>query len=248
MLVWLHATPLEVGRTYLVKHTSRQTRIRALQIRHRVNVNTFEKEQATELNMNEIASVDFEAHVPLFFDPYASARATGSFILIDAVSNATVGAGMIQEDVQDREGQEDLGLPSLDIVATGVRVEARYERHGHYPATFLLENRPALASRLERALFESGFEVLHLDGAAASPGALVQTIRAMLGIGAVSIYSGDVLDAETKEQLVADVKAKLFELSRENENANDEEVFRRALAVAQSLRFAKPESNEEEAN
>jgi bifunctional enzyme CysN/CysC/sulfate adenylyltransferase subunit 1 len=248
MLVWLHATPLEVGRTYLVKHTSRQTRIRALQIRHRVNVNTFEKEQTIELNMNEIASVDFEAHVPLFFDPYASARATGSFILIDAVSNATVGAGMIQEDVQDREGQEGLGLPSLDFVATGVRVEARYERHGHYPATFLLENRPALASRLERALFESGFEALHLDGAAASPGALVQTIRAMLGIGAVSIYSGDVLDAETKAQLVADVKAKLFELSRENENANDEEVFRRALALAQTLRFAKLESNEEEAN
>jgi sulfate adenylyltransferase large subunit len=248
MLVWLQATPLEVGRTYLVKQTSRQTRIRALQIRHRVNVNTFEKEQATELNMNEIASVDFEAHVPLFFDPYASARATGSFILIDAVSNATVGAGMIQEDVQDREGQEGLGLPSLDIVATGVRVEARYERHGHYPASFLLENRPALASRLERALFESGFEVLHLDGAAASPGALVQTIRAMLGIGAISIYSGDVLDAATKEQLVADVKPKLFELSRENENANDEEVFRRALALAQSLRFAKLQSNEEEAN
>jgi len=240
ILVWLHATPLEVGRTYLVKHTSRQTRIRALQIRHRVNVNTFEKEQATELSMNEIASVDFEAHVPLFFDPYTSARATGSFILIDAVSNATVGAGMIQEDVHDREGQEGLGLPSLDIVATGVRVEARYERHGHYPATFLLENLPALGPRLERALFERGFEVLHLDGAAVSPGALAQTIRAMLGIGAVSIYSGDVLDAETKEQLVADVRVKLFELFRENENANDEEVFRRALALAESLRFANP--------
>jgi sulfate adenylyltransferase large subunit len=248
MLVWLHATPLEVGRTYLVKHTSRQTRIRALQIRHRVNVNTFEKEQATELSMNEIASVDFEAHVPLFFDPYASARATGSFILIDAVSNATVGAGMIQEDAHDREGQEGLGLPSLDIVATGVRVEARYERHGHYPATFLLENLPALASRLERALFERGFEVLHLDGAAVSPGALAQTIRAMLGIGAVSIYSGDVLHAETKEQLVADVKVKLFELFRENENANDGELFRRALALAESLRFANPEGNQEEAN
>jgi hypothetical protein len=40
----------------------------------------------------------------------------------------------------------------------------------------------------------------------------------------------------------------LFEFSRENENANDEEVFRRALALAQSLRFAKLESNEEEAN
>jgi sulfate adenylyltransferase large subunit len=248
MLVWLHATPLEVGRTYLVKHTSRQTRIRALQIRHRVNVNTFENEQATELNMNEIASVEFEVHVPLFFDPYASNRALGSFILIDVVSNATVGAGMIQDDLHDPRRQEDLELASPDIVATGVSLEVRYERHGHYPAMFLLENQPALALRLERSLFERGFEVLHLDGAAASPGALAQTIRAMLGIGAVSIYSGDVLDVETKEQLVADVKAKLFELSRENENANDEEVFRRALALAQSLRLAKLESNEEEVN
>jgi bifunctional enzyme CysN/CysC/sulfate adenylyltransferase subunit 1 len=248
MLVWLHATPLEVGRTYLVKHTARQTKIRALQIRHRVNVNTFDQEQASKLNMNEIASVELEAHVPLFFDPYASNRAMGSFILIDVVSNATVGAGMIQDDLHDRQGQEGLGLPPLDIVATGVSAMARNERHGHYPATFLLENRPALASRLERALFERGFEVLHLDGAKALPGALAQTIRAMLGIGAVSIYSGDVLDAETKEQLVADVKAKLFELSPENENANSEEVFRRALALAESLRFAKVESNEEEAN
>jgi hypothetical protein len=112
----------------------------------------------------------------------------------------------------------------------------------------LLENRPALASQLERVLFERGFEVLHLDGAAASPGALAQTIRATLGIGAVSIYSGDVLDAETKEQLVTDVKAKLFELSRENENANDEEIFRRALTLAESLRFAKLESDEKEAD
>jgi sulfate adenylyltransferase large subunit len=246
-LVWLHATPLEVGRTYLVKHTARQTKIRALQIRHRVNVNTFDQEQASELNMNEIASVEFEAHVPLFFDPYARNRAMGSFILIDVVSNNTVGAGMIQDDFDDRQGQEGLELASLGIVATSVGAKARYERHGHYPAAFLLENRPALASRLEQSLFRQGFEVLHLDGAV-SPRALVQTIRAMLGIGAVSIYSGDVLDAETKEQLVADLEAKLFEPFRENENANDEEVFGRALALAESLRFSKLESNEEEAN
>jgi len=43
MVVWLHETPLKVGRTYLVKHTARQTKIRALQIRHRVNMNTFEQ-------------------------------------------------------------------------------------------------------------------------------------------------------------------------------------------------------------
>jgi sulfate adenylyltransferase large subunit len=247
MLVWLHATPLEVGQTYHVKHTTRQTKIRALQIHHRVNVNTFDQEQASELNMNEIASVEFEAHVPLFFDPYASNRATGSFILIDAVSNATVGAGMMQDDdVHDRQGQEDVDLASPEIVATGVSAETRYHRHGHLPAIFLLGNQTALASQLERALFERGFEVLKLDGVEGSSVALAQTIRAIHSIGAISIYSGDVLDAEAKKRLFVAVEAKLFDLSQEN--AKEEEVFRRALALAESLWFAKLESNEEEAN
>jgi len=88
--------------------------------------------------------------------------------------------------------------------------------------------------------------VLHLDGIEASPRALAATIRAMREIGAVSIYSGEVLDAETKVQLAADVKLRLFDLSRESANAD--EVFRRALAMADSLRFAKPQNDQEEAN
>src|SRR5229473_1660531 len=133
MVVWLHVSPLEVGRTYLVKHTARQTKIRALRIRHRVNVNTLEQEHATQLNMNDIASVEFEAHVPLFFDPYASDRATGSFILIDTISNATVGAGMIEEAARD--GQR-LEVQELEF-AERVSAQERHERHGHYPATCL---------------------------------------------------------------------------------------------------------------
>ena len=137
MVVWLHVSPLEVGRTYLVKHTARQTKIRALHIRHRVNVNTLEQEHATQLNMNDIASVEFEAHVPLFFDPYASDRATGSFILIDTISNATVGAGMIGEATPDGQRLEAPELVSREIAQKRVSAQERYERHGHYPATFL---------------------------------------------------------------------------------------------------------------
>jgi hypothetical protein len=74
----------------------------------------------------------------------------------------------------------------------------------------------------------------------------VGTIRATRRIGAISIYSGDALDAGTKERLVAEVKLGLFDLSRENENANEQEVFRRAVALADSLRFAKPQNNQEE--
>jgi len=248
MVVWLDETPLEVGRTYFVKHTTRQTKIRALRIDHRVDINTLDEEPATQLNMNDIASVEFEAHAPLFFDPYRSNRVTGSFILIDRVSNATVGAGMIQEDLSDREGQEELELGSPEVEENRVTAEERYQRHAHYPATFLAENQPALASRLERALFEQGFEVLHLEGDEASLYGLLETIRATERMGAISIYSGDLLDAGTKERLGVEVKHGLFDLSLEIENANEEEAFRRALALADGLRFLKPQNGQEEVN
>ncbi len=247
IVVWLHATPLEAGKTYLVKQTARQTKTRVVQIRHRVNVNTLEQEQATQLNMNDIASVDFEAHVPLFFDPYASNRTTGSFILIDAISNATVGAGMIQEDLSDRQRPERAELASPEVAEKRVSAQERYERHGHFPATFLLQNQPALASKLERALFDQGFEVLRFDDEA-SGGTLLDTVRAAQRIGAVFIYSGVALDTETKQRLALEAKPRLFDLSRKNKNANDEEVFRRALALADSLRFARPQKNQEEVN
>jgi sulfate adenylyltransferase large subunit len=246
MVVWLHGTPLEMGRTYLVKHTARQTKIRALKIRHRVNVNTLEQEVATQLNMNDIASVEFEAHVPLFFDPYTSNRATGSFILIDAVSNATVGAGMIQDDPHGQQGQEGSKAVSAESAQNRVDAKERYERHGHYPATFVVETQTALAARLERALFERGFEVMIVDGAEGSPRALAETIHAVQKLGAICIYSGEVLDTETKQGLLAELRTQLFDLSPENENASDEETFRRALALADSLRFAKPRNNQEE--
>jgi sulfate adenylyltransferase large subunit len=248
MVVWLHETALEVGRTYLVKHTARQTKIRALRIRHRVNVNTFEQESATQLNVNDIASVEFEAHVPLFFDPYSSNRTTGSFILIDALSNSTVGAGMIQADSHDPQGRRESERVLPDSARKHVSERERYESHGHNPATFLLENQPALASRLERALFDRGFEVLHLESDEASPTAFLETIRVTRRLGIVVIYSGEPVDAMAKERLFAEVEHRLFDLSLNNENTNDEEVFQRALAVADSLRFAKPQNNQEEVN
>ena len=248
MVVWLHETPLEVGRTYLLKHTSRQTRGRAVEIRYRVNVNSLEHEQVERLNMNDIASVELETHVPIFFDSYASNRATGSFILIDAISNATVGAGMIQEDFLERREPESSEVASLDLAQRRVSAQERYERHGHYPCTFLLENRAGLALKLERALFEKGFEVLHLDNDESSSYALQNTIRAAERIGAVSIYSGRALDSETKRRLVRELNGRLLDPSGENEEAGDEEVFRRALTLADSLRLAKRQSNEGEAN
>ncbi len=247
-VVWLHGTPLEIGRTYLVKHTARQTKIRALRISHRVNIHTLEPEHTTQLNMNDIASVEFEAHAPLFFDPYKRNRATGSFILIDTISNATAGAGMIQEFLADRQIQEEREIAFPEIVRNPVSAEERYRRHGYHPAIFLLENRPAVASKLERALFEKGFEVLLLGGNAESPDSILDAIRTTQRIGAVAIYFGDALDAEAKERLATEANHRLYEISRQSESASDEQLFLRGLVLANSLWLIKPQEDQEEAN
>ena len=94
-VVWMHETPLLPGRTYLAKHTTRTVRASVRAIRFRIDVNTALPIEASELAMNEIAEVEIETNLPLFFDPYPVNRALGSLILIDPVTNATAGAAMI---------------------------------------------------------------------------------------------------------------------------------------------------------
>ncbi len=190
--------------------------------------------------MNDIASVEFEAHVPLFFDSYASNRATGSFILIDELTNATLGAGMIEETAPEEQRLEVRGIE----IAERLSAEERYKRHGHYAATFVLENQRAFATRLERALFEQGFEVLHFDGRDAPSSLLLGAVHAAHRLGAIFIYSGDALATETRQKLAAGVTPAFFDLSQEREKFDDEELFRRALALAYSLRITEQENQE----
>ncbi len=99
-LVWMNEQPLVVGQTYLLKHTTRVVRATVRSIRHRVDVVTSEHHPAAALQMNDIAEVEFETNLPLFFDRYEDSRPLGSFILIDPLSNATVAAGMISASVE----------------------------------------------------------------------------------------------------------------------------------------------------
>jgi bifunctional enzyme CysN/CysC/sulfate adenylyltransferase subunit 1 len=231
-VVWLHGAALELGRTYLVKHTVRQTKIRALHIRHRVNINTLASEPATRLEMNEIGSVEFETHVPLFFDPYSSNRTTGSFILIDAATNATVGAGMIQEDATGAEEE----FASCGSLVTPVADEERYTRHGYFPAVLLLEGRAALAARLERLLFERGFEALHLSQPESSGDSFAHAVRLTQKAGILVLYSGEDLSEEMKQRLAAEFSGRFFDLSGAPElHGNDELIARQVLARAESL-------------
>jgi sulfate adenylyltransferase subunit 1 len=92
---WLSETPMDRARTYLIRHTTRDSKARLTAIDHRLDVNTLEQVPAERLAMNDIAQVSFKLAQPLFVDPYADNRATGAFIIIDESSNNTVGAGMV---------------------------------------------------------------------------------------------------------------------------------------------------------
>lgn len=92
---WLSETPLSPARTYIVRHTTRESKAKIGSIEYKVDVNTLEQQATTDLKMNDIARVSFKLAQPLMVDSYDKNRATGAFIVIDESSNNTVGAGMI---------------------------------------------------------------------------------------------------------------------------------------------------------
>jgi len=155
MLVWMHPEPLDPHKIYLLKHTTRTVRARVHQIRYRVDINTLEHVPATKLEMNDIAAVDVKTTLPLFFDPYRLNRTTGSFILIDPLTNATVGAGIIERPIEHGHGAR--------TGAAGHRKrttkDERLLRYGHPSAAIWLKGRPHVAELVERMLFDEGWHV-----------------------------------------------------------------------------------------
>ena len=100
MVCWLSETALSPARTYIIRHTTRETKAKVGEIAYKIDVNTTEQLAAEgSLGMNDIASISFKLAQPLMVDSYENNRATGAFIIIDEASNNTVGAGMIQAAV-----------------------------------------------------------------------------------------------------------------------------------------------------
>jgi sulfate adenylyltransferase large subunit len=229
MVVWFNAEPAEPGRSYLLKHTSRTVRAKALKIRYRVNVNSLVQEPVDSLQMNDIAYVEFETVSPLFFDPYTQNRITGSFILIDPISNATLGAGMIRADLSDQTAVE--GTIQMPVTAA-----ERYKRHGHHPALILVESNPTLATRLERTLFDDHFEVLHVTGEDEPLHILESSLSLTQSIGLVVIYSCGSLDPQAKSRLSALAADRFFDISAMQLPDQEQDAVQKLLSLLQPLR------------
>jgi len=100
-VVWMDEMPLNVDREYIIKVGSNTTVGSVNAINYQTDVNTIEQKPATQLALNEIGSCNFEVAKEVQFDAYAENRATGAFIIIDRLTNATVGAGMIKRAVEE---------------------------------------------------------------------------------------------------------------------------------------------------
>jgi bifunctional enzyme CysN/CysC len=94
-LVWMDHQPLETGRPYLLKHTTRTVCASVARIRAVIDPATLQREAADRLMLNQFGEVEIETHQPLYFDPYSENRVTGAFVVIDPIANGTLGAGMI---------------------------------------------------------------------------------------------------------------------------------------------------------
>ena len=235
-VVWMHAQSLAVGRNYLVKQTSRQLRGKITRIVHRVDIKSLEPEQAEQLQMNDIATVELETNSPLFFDAYRQNRTTGSFIIIDPLTNATLGAGMIQSPLS---GNADaLASTPAQSSETPVANLERYQRHGHYPAIFSTTARIALAKRLERTLFEEGFEAIVVDANAMSLLFSAKDSWSVLyATGFVVIYANPSLGSEERAELKSVAGGGYFDLDTLNLAAEDADAVRQVFLLAESLRI-----------
>jgi bifunctional enzyme CysN/CysC len=175
MVVWFNEVPLETGKQYLVKHTTRQTSAIVTDIRYRINVSDLHREPATALAMNEVGRVRIECSRPLAADAYVKNHGTGSLILIDRLTNGTLAAGMIverkiaEDSVRRRQGSADAGSNVRLQKRRLVQPADRRGRLGQEPFVLWLTGLPrsgksSIAYAVEKALFDRQRHVHVLDG------------------------------------------------------------------------------------
>lgn len=164
MLVWMAEEPMLPGKKYDIKRATSYVPGSIASITHRVDVNTLEEGAASSLQLNEIGRVRIALDTPIALDGYAHNRTTGSFIVIDRLTNGTVGAGMIIAEPVSAQG-----ITGHHGKLAHVSTEERAMRFGQQPATVLFSGlsgagKSTLAYAVERKLFDMGRAVYVLDG------------------------------------------------------------------------------------
>jgi bifunctional enzyme CysN/CysC len=173
LVCWMSEQPLQPGRRYLVKHTTRTAMVGKVDVRYRLDVETLRRDEETQtLGLNDLARVHFELSSPLVFDSYRRNRVTGSLIVIDEATNDTVAAGVIldtevEEVAVARSGTER--SPNVRWQGSRVTREQRREALGRSGATLWFTGLPGagkstVAAAVEERLLQMGRPAFLLDG------------------------------------------------------------------------------------
>lgn len=160
-IVWFDEQALLPGRSYILRTETDQVSATVTDLKYRINVNDFAHEAAKSLDLNEVGVCNLSTRAPIAFDPFAENRTTGAFILIDRITNATVGAGMILHSLRRAE---NIHWQSLDVGKRG-RSDLKNQRPAVFWFTGLSgSGKSTIANLFEKKLFASGRHTYILDG------------------------------------------------------------------------------------
>ncbi|MTI42784.1 bifunctional enzyme CysN/CysC [Roseibium hamelinense] len=160
-LIWMSEDALLPGRSYLLKIGPKTVNATVTEIKHKINVNTFEHVAGKTLDLNEIAFCNLSLSAPVAFDPYEANRHTGSFILIDRMTNQTVGAGLVWFALRR--------ATNIHWQALEIDKAARGQALGQKPAVVWFtglsgSGKSTIASLVEKKLHAEGRHTYVLDG------------------------------------------------------------------------------------
>ncbi|WP_442578606.1 sulfate adenylyltransferase subunit CysN [Mesorhizobium sp. ASY16-5R] len=160
-LVWFDEQALLPGRSYIVRTATDQASGTITELKHRLDINSLAHQPAKSLAMNEVGEVKIALQAPIAFDSFATNRTTGAFILIDRMTNATAGAGMILHPLRRAD---NIHWQSLDVTQKS-RAAAKNQKPAALWLTGLSgSGKSTVANLLEKKLHAAGRHTYILDG------------------------------------------------------------------------------------
>jgi bifunctional enzyme CysN/CysC len=160
-VVWMHETPMLPGRSYLMKIGTQTVGATLAPLKYKVNINTLEHVSARKLDLNDIGVCGLGIDRPVVFEPYKENRDLGGFILIDRMTNTTVGAGLLHFALRR---SQNIHWQALDV-----NKQARADRKGQKPCVLWFTGlsgagKSTVANLVERRLHALGHHTYLLDG------------------------------------------------------------------------------------
>ncbi|MFC6489824.1 sulfate adenylyltransferase subunit CysN [Nitratireductor sp. GCM10026969] len=160
-VVWFDEHPLLPGRMYLLRTETDEVNATVSHLKHRININNFAHEAAKCLDLNEVGVCNFSLQAPIAFDAFQDDRTTGAFVLIDRLTNATVGAGMILYPLRRAA---NIHWQALDVSKSS-RAELKHQKPAVLWFTGLSgSGKSTVANLLEKKLHAAGRHTYILDG------------------------------------------------------------------------------------